>query len=200
MTHDSDESTSKNYLKGVAILLGLAILFSFVTDNLLRGSVVFDLDMRPEDYLGVLTHIAIIALITERFVEIFTSVIRTPKRIELQGKVRRAVDEEKEDAVEVLEKYKGETGVFTITISFVTGLIIASVGIHVLGPLFDTSELTPTQRVYFDAIDIIITAGLISGGSKGVNSLTSSIGAVFDAMKYQSRATQSKAHKDMTET
>lgn len=187
-----------NCVKGIVILLGLVVIFSFATGNLLSGSVVFDLDMRPEDYLGVLTHLAIIALITERFVEIFSSVIRKPKRTELEGKIRRATGNKKSSAVEKLEEYKAGTGVFTITISFVTGLIIASVGVHVLGPLFDTSELTPTQRHYFDAIDIIITAGLISGGSKAVNSLTSSIGAVFDAMKYQSRATEATAKKDIT--
>lgn len=189
-----------NCVKGIVILLGLVVIFSFATGNLLRGSVVFDLDMQPEDYLGVLTHLAIIALITERFVEIFTSVIRKPKRTELEGKIRTAAATKKNSAVEKLEEYKAGTGVFTITISFVTGLIIASVGVHVLGPLFDTSELTPTQRHYFDAIDIIITAGLISGGSKGVNSLTSSIGAVFDAMKQQSRATEAKAKKNIAKT
>ena len=66
-----------------------------------------------------------------------------------------------------------------------------------LEPLFVTRELTLTQSRFIGAIDIIITAGLIAGGSKGVNSLTSSIGAVFDAMKYQARETQRKAKKDI---
>jgi len=202
MPTNTDYLTGTNVLKGAVILIGLTVGFSLTTGGLLGGRVIFDLDMGPEDYLGVLTHLAIISLITERFVEIFTSVIRVPNRVILEGDLRKSLESDdemaKHDAIEALDIYKAKTGIFAMSISFIAGLIIASVGIHVLGPLFDTSGLTPTQNKFFVAIDIVITAGLIAGGSKGVNSLTSSIGAVFDAMKYQSRATQERAKKDIT--
>lgn len=202
MTANTDYLTRTNVLKGAVILIGLTVGFSLTTGGLLGGRVIFNLDMSPEDYLGVLTHLAIISLITERFVEIFTSVIRVPNRVVLEGDLRKLLESgdevAKHDAIEALDTYKAKTGIFAMSISFIAGLIIASVGIHVLGPLFDISGLEPTQKKFFVAIDIVITAGLIAGGSKGVNSLTSSIGAVFDAMKYQSRATQERAKKDIT--
>lgn len=202
MTNDTDFLTSTNVLKGAAILIGLTVAFSLTTGGLLGGRVIFRLDMKPEDYLGVLTHLAIISLITERFVEIFTSVIRVPNRVALESNLRELVESDdeaaKHKAIEALDTYKAKTGIFAMSISFIAGLIIASVGIHVLGPLFDISGLESPQKDFFVAIDIVVTAGLIAGGSKGVNSLTSSIGAVFDAMKYQSRVTQERARKDLT--
>ena len=197
--HDRQEILStSNVVKGAMILLGLVFLGG-ITVFLLGGRVLYDLDLRPEDYGGILSHLAIIALITERFVEIFTSVIRKPDRVDLEGDLRQATTpEEKHIALDALDAYKAKTGIFTMVISFITGLVIASVGVRVLGPLFDTNELTRVQGILFDAIDIVITAGLIAGGSKGINTLTSSIGAVFDAMKYQSRANQERARKDLS--
>jgi len=61
----------------VALGIGAVLIFG--------GRVVYDLDLKPGDYMGIFTHLAIIALITERFVEIFTSVIRKPDRVELEG-------------------------------------------------------------------------------------------------------------------
>jgi hypothetical protein len=175
----------------MAIGIGAVLIFG--------GRVEYDLDMKPGDYTGIFSHLAIIALITERFVEIFTSVIRKPDRIELEGDIREATKAaDKTRALEVLEAFKAKTGIFAMTISFITGLVIAAVGVRVMGPLFDSSGLSYSQSLFFNAIDIVITAGLIAGGSKGINSLTSSIGAVFSAMKYQSRATQERAKKDIS--
>lgn len=198
MINSYDYFSSSNILKGVVILLALTFVLSLATETSLKGNVLFDLDLNTEDYMGVLMHLAIIALIIERFVEIFTSVMRKPGRVELERALREAGEIiDKNKAIEAIDVYKAQTGVFAITISFVTGLIVASVGIHALAPLFDTTDLSPDQHNYFDAIDIILTAGLIAGGSKGINSLTSSLGAVFDSMKYQSRVSKDKAKNDI---
>ncbi len=203
MADKSKYLSSSDVIKGTLILILIIFFFSLTTDSVLGGSASFNLELAANEYLGILTHLAIIALITERFVEIFTSVIRKPKRIELEGDVREAAEsedtQEKNKALECLDAYRARTGIFAMTISFITGLIVASVGIHVLDPLFIKENLSPIQLKLFSAIDIVITAGLIAGGSKGVNALTSSIGAVFDAMKFQSRATQEKARRDMTD-
>ncbi len=198
MTNRDDILSSTNVVKGTCVMFGLVAL-GIGAVLIFGGRVVYDLDLKPGDYMGIFTHLAIIALITERFVEIFTSVIRKPDRVELEGDIReatKAVDKTK--ALEVLEAYKAKTGIFAMTISFITGMVIAAVGVRVMGPLFDSSGLSSSQSLFFDAIDIVITAGLIAGGSKGINSLTSSIGAVFSAMKYQSRATQERAKKDIS--
>ena len=190
--------SSSNVIKGTVILLSLVALFTLATGNTLQGKVAFRLDMSPQDYLGVLMHLSILALIVERFVEIFASVIRNPSRVQLEGKLRMSRDKEESTvAHEALQAYKAQTGVFTLTISFVTGIIIAVAGVLVLEPLFDSSSLRGSQKEFFEAVDIVITAGLIAGGSKGVNTLTAAIGAVFDAMKYQSRVTEEKAKKDI---
>ncbi len=112
------------------------------------------------------------------------------------GIQRTGVRTTSDSALATLDAYKAKTGIFTITISFITGLVIACVGVRILDPLFDINDLTSAQSIFFDGIDIVITAGLIAGGSKGINSMTSSIGAVFDTMKTQSRVNQEKARKD----
>lgn len=198
MPNHENLALNSNVIKGSIVLITL-VGIGVITVHLLGGTVLYDLELSPEDYMGIFSHLAILALITERFVEIFTSVIRKPDRVVLEGDLREADGpENKAKALDTLESYKAKTGVFTITISFITGLVIASVGVRILDPLFDTNELTSAQSLFFDGIDIVITAGLIAGGSKGINSLTSSIGAVFDAMKYQSRATEEKAKKDVS--
>jgi len=198
MTDDQQFLSSTQVTKGFIVLLilvGLGVFISYISG----GVVLFDLELHPEDYMGIFSNLAIIALITERFVEIFTSVIRVPDRVILEGNIREAQNQkDKMSALEALESYKAKTRIFAMKISFISGLIVACVGVRVLTPLFDTNELTTYQKLVFDGIDIVITAGLIAGGSKGINSLTSSIGAVFDAMKYQSRATQEKAKKDLS--
>lgn len=187
-------------IKGIIVLFALTVIFGYLTNSTLSGSVVFKIGEKSPDYLGLLMHLGVLALITERFVEIFTAVLRKPGRVKLEGKIRIAHDDNaKSIENEKLEEYSAQTGAFAMSISFITGLIISAVGVRILGQLFEVASLGSGVQVnYFNAIDIIITAGLIAGGSKGVNALTSSMGGVFDAMKYQSRVTQENAKKELT--
>ena len=200
MSGKGQVSTTTNVLKGVSIFLGLVVL-GIIIESIAGGKVYFDQELKAEDYAGMLSHIAFVALITERFVEIFTSVIRKPDRVILEHELENSSgDSNKRKARKTLDEFKSKTEIFAITISFITGLIIAAVGVRLLGQLFDTNELPRFQSLCFGAVDIVVTAGIIAGGSKGINAMTSSVGAVFDAMKYQSRANEIKAKKSADQT
>ena len=78
--------TTANVIKGTAVLIGLLIL-GIVIESISGGRATFDLELKAEDYTGIFSHLALVALITERFVEIFTSVIRKPDRVMFEHEV-----------------------------------------------------------------------------------------------------------------
>jgi phosphotransferase system glucose/maltose/N-acetylglucosamine-specific IIC component len=188
--------TRTNLGKGVAALF-ILLLTGALIESLFSGRAEFDFELTAEDFAGIFSQLAVTALIVERFVEIFASVVRQPGRVDLENDLDAAKGDAKQEVQKLLDQYKSKTGIFTLTISFIVGLIIAAVGVRLLAQMFDINELPRLQSLCFGAVDIVITAGVIAGGSKGVNALTSSVGAVFDAMKYQSRANEKKAKKDI---
>lgn len=72
--------------------------------------------------------------------------------------------------------YKAGTQAFTIRISLVISLIISLVGMRTL-PVFFTEAsllgLDPWHRLLFDWVDVMVTAGVIAGGSEGIHALAS---------------------------
>ena len=107
--------SGSNVIKGIAVLVGLITIFTVARGHSLGGQLQFRLDLDAGDYFGVLTHLAFVSLIVERFVEIFASVIRTPQRVQLQNALRRASDDDRENARDILEAFKAQTGVFTLS-------------------------------------------------------------------------------------
>ena len=111
-------------------------------------------------------HIALLSLaivIVERTVEVFTSGWRE------KGKHQTA-----------------ETRCVAFSMSVALGVIVATMGIRALGLFVDPGEfedLRQGQRYFFHAIDIVLTTGLIAGGSGGFHQLTSLITAFLERTK-----------------
>ena len=78
-----------------------------------------------------------------------------------------------EDARQELEKYRSNTKKIVSIISLLIGFCVATAGVRVLQPFVDSIDLDKMQINFFHALDIILTASLISGGSEGINRLTS---------------------------
>lgn len=71
---------------------------------------------------------------------------------------------------------KGKTRRRAFFLSVVLGAIVAIMGVRALGLFVDPGEfadLREGQRYLFHALDMILTVGLIAGGSDGLHQLTS---------------------------
>lgn len=55
------------------------------------------------------------------------------------------------------------------------GIALSLGGVRVLEVIFDSSNLTYRQDMLFTSLDILLNASLITGGSKGINKLTTRI-------------------------
>ncbi|KPJ94472.1 MAG: hypothetical protein AMJ53_05160 [Gammaproteobacteria bacterium SG8_11] len=167
-----------------------AFIFVFFIIPLGFGNIAaFDFDMKGEEYMGMFTHLIIVALIVERFIEVYNSIWRKPGRIRLEAKISTEQDTTKKLKLEAdLKNYRAHTGILAMYGGFAAGILVALAGVNTLGILFDASELSPVQLRLFNSVDIVISAGLIAGGSKGLNDLTSLIGTILQTSKDKVKA------------
>ena len=65
---------------------------------------------------------------------------------------------------------------------------VTTAGVHTLQVVFDAGSLSGSQKTLFLGMDILLTAGLIAGGSKGINAITSLLGSFLEASKEQAKS------------
>lgn len=167
----------KDYILPLAVLFAALLIVIILIRNFGFGGIAsFDFDMSSDQYVGMFTHLIIVTLIVERFIEGYNAIWRRPGRIEIETVLNSEVSEDKKAELQSkLDKYRARTGILAMYSGFAIGMVVALAGVRTLGVLFDASELAPAQLNVFSATDVIITAGLIAGGSKGLNAMTSLI-------------------------
>ena len=72
-----------------------------------------------------------------------------------------------------LSSYRSDTARQSVVLGMVIGVLLGLAGVQILGTLYDVTYLEGTQKYLFKAMDILLTASLIAGGSNGVNQVTS---------------------------
>ena len=169
-----------DYIKPIIILTVLLTVLYLIVPRGFNSVASFDFNLKGEDYSGMFVHLFIVAVIVERFIEVYTAIWRKRCRVEIEGRLREAkaksfpLDSIVEIEIE-LENYRADTGIRTMYGAFAIGLVIALAGVNTLGVLFNATEMSPVQTDLFKAIDILITSGIIAGGSKGINKMSSLI-------------------------
>ena len=81
-----------------------------------------------------------------------------------------------------LQAYKLETARRAFWISYAFGLIISLVGVRTLAGLVDAkalADLGEIQRILFPFVDIVLTGGVIAGGSAAIDKIGREISRVF---------------------
>jgi hypothetical protein len=143
--------------------------------------------------LDMLTALLVISLFAERSVEVVLVTIRTPQRqrIEYQiSQLQTAQDKTKEDeklsrSIYALDVYKLGTARFANRLSFFFGLVISLAGIRALSAMVDSETLKALQdstlhRIFFDAVDVVVTGGVIAGGSAAIDKMGRKIRKTLD--------------------
>ena len=143
-------------------------------------------DLDYDHYSSLFAGLFIITVIVERFIEVFNSIWRRKGRLEHIRDVEYAGnDKERIEAQRKLDAYRAKTETLAMYSGFVIGIIIGICGLRILNSIFDLDALQGLQKTAFLASDIVLTAGLIAGGSKGINAVTSLVGEFFEATKEQ---------------
>lgn len=173
----------------VSITLLLAIVF-------LRGPKVLPLEpLTGENVFSLLATLFIISLFIERAVEIYITVDRSSGAAEKDWNIealKRRIEAnppkkerlELEAKLEGLQKeriaYRIQTTQKSMYFAATLGFLISAMGIRCLDPLLASGIFKSAeswQRVGFDLVDVILTAGLLAGGSEGINKITMTLTA-----------------------
>jgi len=130
-----------------------------------------------ESVMELLTPLFLASLFIERAVEVYAGVSREPGKQKLLKDAEALTGNEKKAAEMQAEEFKQGTAKRAFILSFLLGVATASVGLRCLWPLLDPAVLVP-ESVQFrglNLVDVVITGGMLAGGSAGIHLLISPI-------------------------
>ena len=135
--------------------------------------------------LGILY---IVALFVERSLEVLIKAWRQGGKSSLEEKVRSAEPSGEAEAEKKLQEYKAGTQRRALLVGLTLGIMVSLSGVRLLGPIFafDGAEAS-LQQVVFVFTDIILTAGLIAGGSATIHELMALVDDFLKTSRKQAR-------------
>lgn len=172
------------------LALALAIVVFFAGDSLKP----IDTKEGEAPFLTALTQLGIlyvVALFVERSLEVLIKAWRQGEKSRLQEEVRAAETGAEAKAKKALEEYRAGTQRRALLVGLTLGTLVSLSGVRLLGPIFEFDVTDPwsLQQAVFQFTDIIVTAGLIAGGSTTIHEL---MALVDDFLKKsRKRASQS---------
>lgn len=158
---ETDMNKAAGWLLGVAFALVVLIFILITIDNPLGGAQPYKQPIL-ESALSVVTSLFVVALLIERSLAIVNSLIwgEEQRKVELQ-----LVDgKDKADARKSLAEVMAKKERLRLLLGFVAALFVSAVGIRTLQGLVELSA--PSALFY--PVDVLLTAGLLAGGSNGL--------------------------------
>lgn len=127
-------------------------------------------------FLTALTQLGIlyvVALFVERSLEVLMKAWRQGGKSRLEEAVRSAEEDAKGEAEKALEEYRTGTQRRALLAGLTLGVMVSVSGVRLLAPIFESgvSGGWSFQQAVFQFTDIVVTAGLIAGGSKSIHEL-----------------------------
>jgi hypothetical protein len=185
----------------------LAIVWGFLVVLLVFGVVlgmqVGSLELKPVsvgDITQLLATFFVLALFVERTLEVFITAWRGKETVIREKELhiaKRALAESVNEAARQetvgtrtreLVEYKGETQKIALRTGLVLGILIAAVGVRTFGTFVvppaastATAPWSHVQAVTFAALDVLISGGIIGGGSDAIHKMMNVITGFFDA-------------------
>ena len=125
-------------------------------------------------FLTALTQLGIlyiVALFVERSLEVLIKAWRQGGKSRLEEAVRLAEEGAKAETERALEEYRAGTQRRALLLGLTLGILVSLSGVRLLGPIFefDAASTWSFQQAVFQFTDIIVTAGLIAGGSSSIH-------------------------------
>ena len=182
-----------NQLKTSIFTLGIFFAVMLITQFAgLGGSVKLNPQLSLPDVMAVLTSFMVLTLVVERFADVVITVPIEFNKLTLLKSIeaKKETNEEHLELVSQLNKYRAETRTSTTRLNLFLGLIIGLAGYRILSALSGSSDsfnpiedLGERQLLIYHTVDIVLTAGLIAGGSKGINVISKSMRDWFKASR-----------------
>ena len=154
------------FRESFVIVLGVLILI-FLLGLILTWQPKFQsaIYLKTESYtdivIGLFSAYLAISLAIESAVEIYLKVfIKSNSNGE---------DEAENEGIKKDSKIKTNASIA----SLIVGIAVSLAGVRFLEPFFEISSLSGFQLLLFHSLDILLTAGLLSGGSDGIHQITS---------------------------
>lgn len=195
------QAVRKNRRNIAAMLLGGGGIAALLHWGQFSALPFKDLSIMEGHLTDILTSLLAVAVFAERSVEVIIVSARTPGRQQIEKKVRRlqaAAEKDPallgrlEDETDRLDAYRLDTARQAHGLSFALGVMISLAGVRALSGLVDQSALAGAQRTVFALVDVIVTGGVIGGGSAVVDKVGRKIRQSFDL----SAATDSRLGHD----
>lgn len=169
----------------IGVCIVIALFAARITD------VIRFTSFSAEEFVQLITPLFLIALFIERVLEVFISSWRAPGTEKLERDVKEVKDAlsaakqtppvatnftfvDQTSREHDLGVYKATTRRWTWIAGTLLGVIVAALGVRALGLFVDASEfadLREGQRVWFTRLDILLTGGVLAGGSDGLHHL-----------------------------
>ena len=129
-----------------------------------------------EPFLTALSQLGIlyiVALFVERSLEVLIKAWRQSGKSRLEVEAQSAEEDAREEAEKALEEYRAGTQRRALLVGLTLGVLVSLSGVRLLGPIFEFEGAGgwSFQQAVFQFTDIIVTAGLIAGGSKTIHEL-----------------------------
>ena len=159
----------------------------------------------------LLVSLFVAAVVLERAMEIFITVWRGIACAEIEARIAEAEEREAEakqknnkqaqgqafndrlTAQTELEEYKAKTRKIAFISGLSAGIVISIIGVRVLHPLMNPGvQLQEGQQAFFNFVDIILTGGLIGGGSEGIHQIFSVIIDFLDKTRTKIKQSENK--------
>jgi hypothetical protein len=183
---DADKKNIRDFWLSPIVLIILLIVFVALVVGKFgwNQTITLSPDLKQATYTSMFVNLVFIALIVERFIEVFNSIWRRKGRQERARAIETAAsNKEKITAQKELDFYRSQTETLAMYCGFAIGIFIGLAGVHTLQVIFNINSLSGTQKSVFQAVDVLLTAGLIAGGSKGINAITSLMGSFLTVTK-----------------
>jgi hypothetical protein len=160
------------------------------------------------DVINLLTILFLVALLAERALEIFVGTWRSPEASQLELRVQRAEHDlaalekapggeralgEARAACEAARRqelqYRCITRQVALWAGLALGLLVSGVGVRALGTLIDPGQsgLSAHQLPAFRFVDVLLTGGVIAGGSEGIHKVATLFDSFMSAAARRAR-------------
>jgi hypothetical protein len=174
-----------------AVLIVLILAAALALLHLTEATGVPLKSFEESDVIAIVTSLFVVAVFMERSIEAILTPVRAPDRQKIEQEledIKNAAetdDSKKGDQIKKereLETYRLNTARRAYWLSFGFGLIISVVGIRTLEGLVnpeDFEALGDLHKTLFSFVDIVLTGGVIAGGSAAIDKIGRAISEFF---------------------
>ena len=180
----------KIWVSGVVLVVAIV---AFV-----QGDPLTTIRNRPGDapFLVAITQLGIlyvVALFVERALEVLMKAWRQGHKIRLEEQLSSRDENDRHDAAMALKEYQAGTQKRALLVGLTLGTLVSLSGVRLLAPMFEFEGAAgwTVQERLFHVTDVVITAGLIAGGSSTIHELMALIDDFLRASRKRVKQTGS---------